>query len=270
MSSSTHAGFSRCGVPLARSVASHRLVPACALLPGRLRLPLLFASPQVGVGHGRRTAIPRGSPIPLPLYPFAMRRSRRASHVSTLSPSFGLLAVGVGHEEDPLSLVGRAHIGSLEPRAFHRETSGVELGDNDVQTPPSESTDVLEHDDPGADGVDGVEAPPEEPGALALEPGAVGVGLADVLARKARDEDVDPTEPTRLNCCGDSLDIAHPPVRVGEVPREHATAVRLGLDLPRRQWQPGPVQAEVEEADPGASAAKPHAALQVPLEGEGA
>jgi hypothetical protein len=37
--------------PLPRTIASVRLTPGCALLPGRFRFPLFAPSPSVGVGH---------------------------------------------------------------------------------------------------------------------------------------------------------------------------------------------------------------------------
>lgn len=63
--------------------ASVKLTPACALLPGKLREPALFASPAVGVGHSF-TAV-RSPPSLGRFFPFDVR------------PPSASATVGVGH-----------------------------------------------------------------------------------------------------------------------------------------------------------------------------
>ncbi len=72
-------GYRREVVEFPYFTASVRLTPACALLPGRFRLPELLASPAVGVGHKLllamvsrlgRPALGRSKAPPIPLIPF--------------------------------------------------------------------------------------------------------------------------------------------------------------------------------------------------------
>lgn len=113
MSHSTHSGFRAVGGVDSPLGATDRLTevakpsPDFAERPARLLLPL-----TVGVGR-IWPAIDSGVPMPLPFFAVALTRSRLASQVSSPSPSFGLLAAGVGH---------------IATRSSRRETSLMLLG----------------------------------------------------------------------------------------------------------------------------------------------
>jgi hypothetical protein len=86
----------RLGVSLSpKSTASVSEMPGCAFEPSRLRLPLDFESPAVGVGQ-RRTQRSRLTDLFV---------SKRAYHVSGPSPSFATDPSGVGHNPDAVSEV---------------------------------------------------------------------------------------------------------------------------------------------------------------------
>jgi hypothetical protein len=69
--------------------------PDVSLKPLRLWFPF-----TVTVGQSL-TATPRGVPIPLPFWCFSISSAFRVCHDSRLSPSFGFVAVGVGHSNGP-------------------------------------------------------------------------------------------------------------------------------------------------------------------------
>lgn len=260
MSTSTHAGFSggsatvRPALPSPRA-ASVRVVPACASLPSVERDPLDFESVAVGVGHAAASpSCPRRWPgRETPLWSVAAGVGQRVTSPSdgpyslgSRTPALSSLARGVGHRNDehPLSSMGGAHIGSSDPRPLDVVPEVDEVADNVAQAPPKESAHVLDDDHPRPELAD-------EPRVLAPESGAGSVesgpepGVGHVLAGEAAAEHVDRSE----RCASDESDIGVP-LRGGPVPREHGTAVRIALDLPRDGPEPGPLEAELEPADP--------------------
>ncbi len=118
MSVSTQSAFRVPGALGWRTVASVRLVPACALLPGRFRDPLAFASPAVGVGHAATTRLDSKPPRARAFSPGAPFRScapgvgQRAASISGAlpwrvfeapEPLVPSEAIGVGHAAAALS-----------------------------------------------------------------------------------------------------------------------------------------------------------------------
>jgi hypothetical protein len=113
----------------------------------------------------------------------------------------------VPEDEDPLSSVGGTHILGADAEDLHGVATPSHLGCHNVQAPPSQSTDILPHGDSGSDCVDDIEAPPEQPGSLSVESVSGRVGLADVLARKAAADEIDPRDSSSGNCGWDCLDM---------------------------------------------------------------
>jgi hypothetical protein len=125
------------------------------LLVAPFRLPLPLASPAVGVGH-ICTAIVSGIHAPLPLFADTFSSSRRANHVSGLSPSCATLALGVGHpstepwlignDPDSVPAVRRTNGGSWYAVPFRIKPERGQVSENSLNSPSKQSCDVL-HDD---------------------------------------------------------------------------------------------------------------------------
>jgi hypothetical protein len=130
-----------------------------------------------------------------------------------------------GDEEQPLPSVGRSDVGRLEAGSFHLVTELVEPGDNDVQAPPNESSDVFDDDRPRPELFDDAEVLEPQSTSGSFEAGSFA-GEADVLAREAPAQHVDPREIGSTNCS----DIFEP-LGVGPVLGEDGTAERVELDL---------------------------------------
>lgn len=107
---------------------------------------------DIGVGQSF-TAIASGVPMPLPFWPFAFSRARRARKVGGSSPSFETKAFGVGHREDEqaLALVRRADFRRREESALNLEAQSVKVSPNALGAARREHpADVLNEDEPGA------------------------------------------------------------------------------------------------------------------------
>jgi hypothetical protein len=84
------------------------------------------------------------------LIPFAFSRSARASQVAGSSPSFGRLADGVGHNENPVAAVRGATGDRRYAVPFRIIPARGQVAENDVEPPSKESCDVLHEDVPGS------------------------------------------------------------------------------------------------------------------------
>lgn len=143
-------------------------------------------------------------------------------------------AVGVGHQEQALSPVGRPDVGGGDDAAFHAIPEPDEVGNNSVHPARNESAHVFDDDALRADLFDDAPHFGPEAGAGAFEARALA-GDADVLAREAATNHLHGRQVSRADVAYISV-----PYGVGPVHGEHAATPRVGLDLPRHRAEPGP------------------------------
>jgi hypothetical protein len=150
---------------------------------------------------------------------------------------------GVGHEEEPLSSVGRSDVGGGDDARLHSIPGGVEVGRNSVQPARNEGAHVFDDHDPRSQLSDDAEvlAPESRPGAV--EPRAFA-RARDVLAGEAPADDVDLREDvtTHLAHVGEAL-------RARPVHREHAPAEGIDLDLKQYGAKASQLQTKLESAN---------------------
>tara|TARA_B100001123_G_scaffold335409_1_gene379024 strand:- start:656 stop:1117 length:462 start_codon:yes stop_codon:yes gene_type:complete len=132
-------------------------IPACARLVDVFRLPLAWLSPAVGVGHDLRLGTAGIFPCAenglFPPWSIARASSSLISPESTFArsmrtfPSFGWpgVAVGVGHDPDPIPSMSRANPGSADATPFRIIPERGQVSEYVSEPPRSESCDVFQH-----------------------------------------------------------------------------------------------------------------------------
>jgi hypothetical protein len=153
-------------------------------------------------------------------------------------------AVGVGsNDKEPSSEVRRSDGGSGDhvPRPHVPEV--VKVSEDASEAAPGERGDVFDEDDARADFADEARVLPPEAGPLAFDAGAFA-GKADVLAGESAAHDVDGG---KISSCADVVMA----VCLGPVPREHAPAEFIDLDLPNGAGPEHALEGELEAADAG-------------------
>lgn len=162
--------------------ASRSVMPSCdvqsSVLAVARRAPL--ASVVTGVGH-RRTAARS------PVSPFAY------PSVRVFGPLVASLAMGVGHDKEPLAAVRRPDVGGSDDASVDAVAAAHEVGDNTIHPSRNERADVLDDDERRPDFVDDSRVLAPESGARAIE-AEPSAHDADVLAREATADDVHGSE----------------------------------------------------------------------------
>jgi len=141
------------------------------------------------------------------------------------------LTVGVGHNEDPFTLVRAARVGRREPGPDHLVTELAEAGDNDIQAPPNRSRNVLPDDEGGPELGDDAEHVEPESGPSSAE-SSPSSGEAEVLAWGSSADDIDARQHGRVSC--NMLEILVPN-RVRPMARQYRAAVGVDFNLPARR-----------------------------------
>ena len=204
------------------------------------------ASEVVGVGHIESlTATARGIPAPLPLPHFAFKRAALACHCAGSSPSLCIDAAGVGQPEHALSSVGGAHVGCSKHVPLRIVPERGQVPENASPRAPvvesKEPCDVLQQDEAGSYHAN-------DPSKLRPQPTVIAHPLASArhgrwLAGEA------PADQIHRGELGAHRTHVVEARRVGPVPREHAAAPRVALDLPRDAPARGGFDAELQAAD---------------------
>jgi hypothetical protein len=155
-------------------------------------------------------------------------------------------AVGVGHDEDPLSPVRGADVSRCNPQGARSIPEFMQGPAHSAQPAPRPARDVLDDNEPRAHLADDPAELPPEAGTRSVEPSTPSCP-ANVLTWEAAADDIHGKE----SCCACVPDIRDAPVRAGPVLREHAPAELILLYLPRDVAKSGALKAELEPSDAG-------------------
>ena len=208
-----------------------------------------FQSRAVGVAHSF-VAMESGIPAPLPLIPFALSRSRRASHVAGPSPSFGFDAAGVGQrapgdDEEAGSSVRGADIGCTDGTRDNAIAEVAQTFANNGKPSTPEGRDVFDDDGARAQLFDDAAVLVPEPRTRTLEARPLA-SERYILTREPAAHHVD-----RLEILPSNLTDVLMAYRLRPVTREHASAPCVLFDLPNDPPEPGALEPQFKTADAG-------------------
>lgn len=254
-------GVDHCGI---RTAALVSVVPECRPLSVEYAaLPLLFASPAVGVGQPASACV-RSRCCVNGIFSPAAQRAAHSGDPSRPASS----TVGVSQQEPPLSPVGRSHVGCAETVPLRIVPERGQRPENVSEGSPvvgsEEAGHVLQEDVARSKLTD-------DPGALRPEPPRVFARFAqprerDGLAGEACAEGVDGGEVG--GACG--ANISNKSSCSGEVPREDRVAERIVFNLPdganvESEVREVSLDGQIEPADAREERAELHGAHRAPL-----
>jgi len=157
------------------------------------------------------------------------------------------VADGAGNEPSSLSPVRRSDMDSTHHGRLAGVAERFQVREDPVSAASSQSRDVLNDDEKGSQLADETGVFPPEPGALAIDAGALA-GVADVLAREPAADDVNGNSICRESIGRERADI----VITGDIRpvlREHTTAERIDFAERYGLEAAGALEAEREAAD---------------------